>query len=252
MSEYEKASRIERSALFIGPAGGGHRQPCDAAASDSPFRIPAEHRSPAGGRPRLLPFPYAVRPAPGAVRGRAGLCRHAAVRRGARLHLSGFRHRGHSSLDPPRAVGPELGLCIRSRGADRNEPAFQVGKPARGLRAESADRRAAVSPAGRLHERRLRHGRAARAVARGYRPGAAADRLGDSDGACGSVVGMAQIARAGCAGGGDSHAGQRIGDGLVADGPAVAGGAVFFRSRRASADSPRAFSAREACCSTPG
>ena len=194
MSEYEKASRIERSALFIGPAGGGHRQPCDAAASDSPFRIPAEHRSPAGGRPRLLPFPYAVRPAPCAVRGRAGLCRHAAVRRGARLHLSGFRHRGHSSLDPPRAVGPERGLCIRSRGADRNGPAFQVGKPARVLRAESADRRAAVSPAGRLHERRLRHGRAARAVARGYRPGAAADRLGDSDGACGSVVGMAQIA----------------------------------------------------------
>lgn len=31
----------------------------------------------------------------------------------------------------------------------------------------------------------------------GYRPGAAADRLGDSDSACGSVVGMAQIARAG-------------------------------------------------------
>lgn len=79
---------------------------------------------------------------------------------------------GHSSLDPPRAVGPERGLCIRSRGADRNGPAFQVGKPARVLRAESADRRAAVSPAGRLHERRLRHGRAARAVARGYRPGA--------------------------------------------------------------------------------
>ena len=142
-------------------------------------------------------------PAPCAVRGRAGLCRHAAVRRGARLHLSGFRHRGHFiagfRLGPLALNAAFAFVPVALIGMDL---LFRSGNPARGLRAESADRRAAVSPAGRLHERRLRHGRAARAVARGYRPGAAADRLGDSDGACGSVVGMAQIARTGCAGGG--------------------------------------------------